>query len=181
MDGVGWARELAGRLLAVPLPRRWSHTQGVAARAGSVASVVGEDGDLLVCAAWLHDIGYAPDLAVTGFHPLDGARYLRDVAGVGGRLCALVANHTCASVEARHRGLSGELAAEFPEPAGLLLDVLTYCDVTTGPDGDPVDVAARLDEIIERYGDGHLVTASIREARPYIEASARTVAARLAA
>ena len=33
--------------------------------------------DDLVAAAWLHDIGYAPELVETGFHPLDGARYLR--------------------------------------------------------------------------------------------------------
>jgi len=26
----------------------------------------------LEAAAWLHDIGYAPDLVVSGFHPLDG-------------------------------------------------------------------------------------------------------------
>jgi hypothetical protein len=28
--------------------------------------------------AGLHDIGYSPELADMGFHPLDGARYLRD-------------------------------------------------------------------------------------------------------
>jgi hypothetical protein len=29
---------------------------------------------MLVAAAILHDVGYAPDLATTGFHPLDAAR-----------------------------------------------------------------------------------------------------------
>ena len=33
---------------------------------------------MLEAAAWLPDIGYAPGLAVTGLHALDGARYLRD-------------------------------------------------------------------------------------------------------
>jgi hypothetical protein len=32
--------------------------------------------EVLVAAAWVHDIGYAPELLATGFHPLDGARYL---------------------------------------------------------------------------------------------------------
>ncbi len=32
--------------------------------------------EALVAAAWLHDIGYAPEVTDTGFHPLDGARYL---------------------------------------------------------------------------------------------------------
>jgi hypothetical protein len=49
----------------------------VGQRAGGAAPLFGaKDGDLLVSAALLHDIGYAPDLAMTGFHPLDGARYL---------------------------------------------------------------------------------------------------------
>jgi hypothetical protein len=44
----------------------------------------------MVMAAWLHDIGYAPELAVTGFHPLDGARFLRR-AGADGQVVSLVA------------------------------------------------------------------------------------------
>jgi len=40
--------------------------------------VLGLD-DTLVCADWLHDIGYAPALVATGFHPLDGARFLESV------------------------------------------------------------------------------------------------------
>lgn len=50
------------------LPRRWTHTQGVAAQARVVGPVLGWDTDLIETAAWLHDIGYAPALAVTGFH-----------------------------------------------------------------------------------------------------------------
>jgi hypothetical protein len=46
--------------------------------AWSLTAVLGADTDLLEAAAWLHDIGYAPGLAVTGLHALDGARYLRD-------------------------------------------------------------------------------------------------------
>ena len=60
------------------MPRRWAHVQGVAARARGLAPVLGADADLLEAAAWLHDIGYAPDLAATGLHQLDGGRYLRD-------------------------------------------------------------------------------------------------------
>src|SRR4029077_17233843 len=46
-------------LLQESLPRRWAHVQGVAARARTLALVLGTDGDLLEAAAWLHDIGYA--------------------------------------------------------------------------------------------------------------------------
>ena len=56
-----------------PPPRRWAHVQGVAAQARGLAPVLGTDADLLEAAAWLHDIGYAPGLAVTGLHALAGA------------------------------------------------------------------------------------------------------------
>jgi hypothetical protein len=39
-----------------------------------------------------------------------------------------------------------------------LRNALTYCDMTTTPDGEPVAIASRLSEIRERYGPGHLVT-----------------------
>src|SRR6476661_4600072 len=70
-----WAREIARRVLADALPDRWAHTQGVAGQARAVGPVLGWDTDLIEAAGWLHDIGYAPALAATGFHPLDGARY----------------------------------------------------------------------------------------------------------
>jgi HD domain len=73
-----WAEHFAQALLKEPLPRRWAHVQGVATRARNLAPVHGAGADLLEAAAWLHDIGYAPGLAVTGLHALDGARYLRD-------------------------------------------------------------------------------------------------------
>ncbi|WP_323098242.1 hypothetical protein [Intrasporangium sp. YIM S08009] len=31
----------------------------------------------VAAAAWLHDVGYAPSVAQTEFHPLDGARFLQ--------------------------------------------------------------------------------------------------------
>src|SRR5271166_3872468 len=113
---ASWAQQLARALLQEPLPRRWTHVQGVAARARSLAPVLGADGGLLEAAAWLHDIGYAPGLAATGFHPLDGARYLRDTEHADIMLCRLVAHHTCAIIEAGERGLAEVLGLEF-EPA----------------------------------------------------------------
>src|SRR5699024_9948980 len=92
---VHWARELARELLEGPLPRRWAHSQGVAEQARSLRSMLGDDADLVESSAWLHDIGYSPDLAATGFHPLDGARYLRAVQGADEPLVSLVAYHSC--------------------------------------------------------------------------------------
>jgi putative nucleotidyltransferase with HDIG domain len=165
---ASWAGQLAQVLLQESLPRRWAHVQGVAARARSLAPVLGADADLLEAAAWLHDIGYAPDLATTGLHALDGARFLRDAQDADALLCRLVAHHSCAIIEAEERGLGDVLSLEFEPAPQALSSVLTFCDMTTSPDGEPVTVGRRLAEIHHRYGPGHLVSRSIQRATPMI-------------
>ena len=129
---------------------------------------LGADAELLEAAAWLHDIGYLPELAATGLHGLDGARYLRDVQHAEPVLCRLVAHHSCAVIEAEERGLADVLSREFAPPPRPLADALTFCDMTTSPDGEHVHVHHRLAEIHDRYGSGHLVSRSIRRATPLI-------------
>ena len=163
-----WAEHLAGTLLQVPLPRRWAHIQGVAARARSIAPTLGPDAALLEAAAWLHDIGYLPELAGAGLHQLDGALYLRDVKHADLMLCRLVAHHSCAVVEAEERGLATVLCREFEPAPQVLANALTFCDMTTSPDGEPVRVERRLAEIHSRYGAEHLVSRSIHRATPMI-------------
>lgn len=160
-DVVAWAGELARERLESSLPRRWAHVQGVARRARVAAALfsVG-DRELLIGAAFLHDIGYAPELVGTGFHPLDGARYLRGIGGPD-RLVNLVANHSCATLEAELRGLSDELA-EFEDEETVLRDVLWWADMTTTPDGGETTVGERVAEIQSRYGPDDLVSCFIR-------------------
>lgn len=162
-------------LLAEALPRRWAHSQGVGRKAESIGPLLGDDADTLACAAWLHDIGYAPALVRSGSHALDGARYLRDVAHADERICRLVANHSYALVEARRRGLAEEMAEEFPLVDGLLADALVYCDMTTNPDGEPVEVQKRLQEIASRYEAGSIVADSILEVGSRIVQSVRVI------
>ncbi|MFD4143656.1 HD domain-containing protein [Streptomyces sp. NPDC058572] len=179
---VGWARRVAEADLGDALPRRWAHSQGVAARATEVRRILGKNADLLTAAAVLHDVGYAPRLAVTGFHPLDGARFLREEHGADERLVRLVANHSFALLEAEERGLREELAAEFPlleEP--LLVDALVYCDMTTTPDGRRTTARERVAEILGRYGAESIVGQFIRRAAPEIFAAVERVEAALAA
>ena len=104
-----------------------------------------------MAAAWLHDIGYAPDLVDIGFHPIDGARFLRTL-GAGDRLVCLVAHYSCAVYEARVRGLEDVLLAEFGQEASPTYDALVFCDLTTGPAGELVTYPERMKEIRERYG-----------------------------
>jgi HD domain len=180
MDLAEWAEAAACELLNGSLPRRWAHTQGVAATARTLSDLLAEDAELVEAAAWLHDIGYAPDLYGTGFHPLDGARYLRDVVGTEPLLCRMVAHHSCALIEAEERGLAADLVREFRPPPRHLAEALIYCDMTTGPDGQHLDVSDRLADIRQRYGPGDAVTRAITRSAPTLEAAARRVERRLA-
>jgi hypothetical protein len=171
-----WAAGYAEELLA-PLGDRWAHVQGVARQACRVAPILPvEERDVLIAAAYLHDLGYTPSLAKTGLHPLDGARHLRALGHE--RLAGLVAYHSGARWEAELRGLAGALA-EFQDEASTTAMALTYCDMTTDPMGRVVTFAERVADIERRYGAGDVVPRSVRRARPEIERCIRAVEARL--
>ena len=175
---ASWARDVARGLLAETLHRRWAHVQGVAKKAERVTESLALDDEALVAAAWLHDVGYAPDVIDTGFHPLDGACYL---AGFGApeRVVNLVARHSYAILEAEFRGVGHRLAA-FPDEGGVVRDALWYCDLTTSPDGEPVSVRERIAEIKERYGPGDIVTRFITEGASELLAAVERTECRLA-
>ena len=178
LDTPQGAAELAESLLP-PLGNRWLHTQAVAARASEAsAAVAEEDRDLLVAAAWLHDIGYAPELRDTGFHPLDGARHLESL-GAPSRLVCLVAHHSGAVYEAEQRGLTAELDVYEREDSSVL-DALIYADMTTGPAGQSFDFDHRIDEILARYEPDSEVHNAISKARPYLGAAVARTRSRLA-
>jgi len=79
-----------------------------------------------------------PGLATSGLHQLDGARYLRDTQHADAMLCRLVVHHSCAIIEGDERGLGDSLSSEFDPAPDVLASVLTCCDMTTSPDGQPV-------------------------------------------
>jgi HD superfamily phosphodiesterase len=163
MDLSVWAEDHARRLLS-PLGRRWNHAKAV----GTVARKIGRhltpgDSEVLVATAYLHDIGYAPGLAATGFHQLDGARHLRRLGRE--RLAGLVAHHTRARHEARLRSLESTLA-DFADEDNLLSAALAYCDLTTGPSGERMTPERRLVDVEERYGAASPVTRGLRAAWP---------------
>src|SRR3954466_8417987 len=135
MDIVAWAAAEAERLSGGEM--RWQHLRGAAARAREIAAAVPDaDRCTLIAAAYLHDIGYSSDIAILGFHPVDGARWLSR-RGLD-RLAGLVAHHSGAVVDARARDLESFID-EFPDERSAVSDALTYCDLTTGPAGDRVD------------------------------------------
>jgi hypothetical protein len=179
MGHTARAEDIARSLLEKPLPRRWAHVQGVADAAQNLTSILGGKSDLVTAAALLHDIGYAPSLHDSGFHPLDGARYLRDIEHADAMLCRLVAHHSCAIIEAAEYGLAADLAREFKPAPRVLADALIYCDMTTGPDGQRMTVEQRLADIRARYGPSHRVTHALRRSAPELTAATARVTRKL--
>ena len=117
---------------------------------------------------------------MTRLHALDGACYLRDARHAGapampaGR-ASLLRHHRSRRTRTRRR----------PEPrvqasAVRASSVLTFCDMTTSPDGEPVPVEQRLAEIQHRYGPGHLISRSIQRATPMILSAVKQVRNRAA-
>lgn len=173
---VEWAAREAERLLA-PLGNRWVHTQAVAEVARRLAIVHDAvDGPVLVAAAYLHDLGYAPALHDTGHHGLDGARYL--AARGHRRLSVLVANHSGARHEAVLLGFVADLEG-FPNETSATADALTYCDVITDVAGRSVTLAERFADVRRRYGTRHPVSRAMEQAYPDLERAIEAVAARV--
>ncbi|MFD7918894.1 HD domain-containing protein [Streptomyces sp. NPDC059740] len=166
MDLITWAYGLAEGLLAESLPTRWAHSQQVYRTAVSLAPILGEDADLLAAAAIAHDVGYAEAAIDTRQHMIDGGLYLQSV-GAEARLCTIVALHTSSPWEAAELGLSDRLNAFVPV-SGALVDAITYCDLSSSPDGHPVDPEDRLDEVLKRYGPEHVVFRAVSTARPHL-------------
>ena len=164
-------RELA-ELLIRPLGDRWLHVCEVAAKAAGYASVLADAGDRadLLSAAWLHDVGYAGVAKECGFHPADGALFLEPY--VSRRVCALVAMHSGAAYEARARGLKHVLAG-YSRERSRVADLLDYCDLTTGPRGQTLTVERRVDDVLSRYGEDHVVSVSLRAALPGLRKAIR--------
>lgn len=171
-----WAAQEAGRMLK-PLGNRWVHTVAVVERARAVEAANSDvDGEVLVAAAYLHDVGYATKLVRTGHHAIDGALYLREL-GLE-RLAQLVAHHSSSAAEAETRGLTVELQA-FPCEASPTADALTYCDLLTGPLGERVTLAERMTDVERRYGASHPVTLALRMAHPRLAAAVARIEQRL--
>jgi HD domain-containing protein len=162
---LDWASDCATACLS-PLGLRWLHVQSVAAKARQVGRMFDRNDYCdLVAAAYLHDIGYAPALARTGFHPLDGARYLRSLGYE--RLACLVAHHSEARFEAELRGL-GDALAEFPRERSAVADALNFCDQLVGPAGESFSLKERASDIRARYGRDHVVWQAYVRALPYL-------------
>jgi hypothetical protein len=175
---VDAARQL-GRMHLQVFSDRWRHTEAVVDRADECTrSLLPKDRAVLLAAAWLHDLGYALAISKTGFHPLDGARFL-EAFGIDRRVVCLVAHHSGAAFEAAERGFAVELAV-YGREVGPVMDALTCADMTVGPEGQRVTFEQRIAEILDRYPEDDPVHRAIMRARVELESAVRRAEARLA-
>jgi hypothetical protein len=129
---------------------RWPHVQTAGAVARRLAILFPRDeADLLVAAATAHDIGYAPSIARTGFHPLDGALFLRR-EGFPERMASLVAHHSLAHLTADLHGID-DLDHQFGREDSLLADALVFADMHAAPAGRMIPAEQRLADIARRH------------------------------
>lgn len=136
---------------------RVAHSRTVAHQATVVLPVLDAPwSSALLDAAWLHDVGYSPSVLSTGFHPLDGARWLRR-HGWPIEVCRMVAWHTRAGTEAALRHLAAELAAEFPPPPDVVKAALAWADLTSSPAGELCAAEDRIAEILSRHAPESVV------------------------
>lgn len=163
------------------LPERWRHSVGVAQQSQHVVEAVDDaaEGEVLVAAAWLHDIGYVPALRETGFHPLDGGLYLR-ARQWPQRIAGQVAHHSQAWCVADFRGLADRLD-EFPREHSPVSDALTYADQTVGPNGRRMSFEQRLQDMLRRHGPDSPNAAVHAERAPRLRAAVNRVEQRLRA
>lgn len=168
------ARELAEELLW-GIGTRLAHSRGVVAQVQRAEGILNTPWRSAVStAAWLHDVGYADELATTGFHQLDGARWLAADAWPTA-VCRLVAWHTGAGTEALLRGQEADLISEFEAPPAIATAVLTWADLTTSPSGTPWTVERRLADILERHPPDSIVHRATLSAWPGLLEAVRTI------
>ena len=169
------AAELYAELLTVLEDDRRAHSLAVGLKVEGAARLVPPwlRGDL-VAAGTLHDIGYGHD--DTGFHPLDGARFLA-AEGFSTVVCHLVAHHSASTYEAEERGIALAAYADFRAPCeglGPAHAVLWWADLTTGPQGQDMSVEERLDDIAARYAPDEIVARNTAKNRAVLLAAGQT-------
>jgi len=129
----------------------------------------------LLAAAWLHDIGYAPGLVNTGFHPLDGAAFLAR-GGWSARVVGLVAHHSHNAMIAPYFDAADALA-DIAAPDQLSHDILAFADIEAGRHGQESSGSDRLRDMRQRYQTSACVPRTVREDR-YEELAASVEAVR---
>jgi len=152
-------------------PKRVAHVLEISRRVRETAEKLGLRGaqlELAECAALLHDIGYWEPIAKTGFHPIDGARFLEEHQEP--ELAAYIIGHSCSPEEGELSGFPG-----IRQDPSLIAKLITYWDVQVKQGGEVVSYSERFADIISRYGEACIVGKANVLAKPRIEQLIREI------
>ena len=123
----------------------------------------------LLLAAQYHDVGYSTQIThstgVPQQHYIHGYLHLKN-KGVEPQACRLVLHHTYARDLERIKFNDLTIFNRnplLPQDAKLLF-ILNDCDMTTNSKGEMVTKETRLNDIIKRYSDTHVVTIHFKKA-----------------
>ncbi len=157
-------------------PNRVKHVLEIATRVRESATALLlplQEVEMAECAALLHDIGYWKPIALTGFHPADGANFLKEQ----GRhdLASMIIGHSCSPEEGELLGYSG-----IQQDQRITSKLITYWDVQIKQGGEAVSYQERLADILQRYGPDSLVGRANLKAKLRIEGLLKEVGSELA-
>lgn len=147
---------------------RLSHILGVVEEAQKLSRHFPElGGNFLVQAAYLHDVGYAEKLAVTGFHSVDSGLFAAK-NGFPSEVVKAVFLHMDSLTNAkltmpnsRIECFLNSIYSNLTSKEKLLMELLTYCDLHRSSIGDRVSIEERISEIGSKYGSGSVVYKSV--------------------
>ncbi len=128
-------------------------------------------GGRLVTAAAYHDIGYAEALAVTGYHPIDGALVARH-DGLDAEIVDAVLHHSGARTLAQRSrpDLMPHYGPDCRMMCTALSRALTFCDTHSGPQGEHFTLTERIAEIRTRHASNTALLAALEESQPEFQA-----------
>jgi hypothetical protein len=168
-----WAVDLSERLLG-DVPRRASHERAVIQRAREIRAVAGDDDEILVAAAALHDTGCSPAVRRCRLEHIDGGWFLQAVRAPQ-RVTNLVANLCCGWIEVELRGLREVHRVFEDEGPSAVRDAMWYCCMTRGRDGKPTTFEERAAVHQSEYAADPIQVAYFERATPELQAAiART-------
>ena len=131
---------------------RYAHIESAVRLAEEIEKAYGKFDGKLKLAVLYHDIGYAKQWDVTGFHPVDGAIAAR-AHGLGEDIAQAILYHSGSWQEARlmYPDLDSYYASECRMMETPLARAVTYCDLHTSPLGQNLS----LDERVEDFNRTH--------------------------
>lgn len=138
-------------------PLRIEHTEGVVRKVYEIINSLDLSSELYdkcIQAAYLHDIGYSNKFKFADFHAYDGFVYLKENGWVS-EIYKTALFHSFSDVLAEmSRGdLTNMYTNEFlTSEENLVVDIVTFADLHTLPNGANVDFSARKLDVLERYG-----------------------------